>query len=210
MKTSVLVITTLLFVGLLVSCATTDFLQRRLAAEYDWDRTGGETPIHGLWVIYPVWLAVEDRPVVLRVVDAYVTSMQKAYPWSKDNISWGLFDIFIHDSTDSFVSAPPPVWCRGWICGYDIAVCWGVVRSGGVISGLAVQDCLPALPHEFMHAILRERYDAYGHELFELSSVKKAISQCKSESPTIIISPQTVTDALEYRYDPWNVPGYRE
>lgn len=210
MRTSALAITALLFVGLLASCAPPDLLQQRLAAEYDWDRPGDATPQHNVWVIYPDWLATEDRSAVLNVVDAYVTSMHKAYPWCKDNIDWDRFEIFIHDSVDRFVSAPPPCWCGGWICGYDIAVCWGVTRSKGVLSGLAVQNCLPSLPHEFMHAILRERYNAGGHELFELSRVKKAIAQAKAESPTITISPQTVADALAFRYNPWTIPGYRE
>jgi hypothetical protein len=201
----------LLFVGLLTSCGSVDPLQLRFEAEYDWDRPGDATPEHNVWVIYPVWLADEDRPTVLRVVDEYVNSMQRAYPWSKDNISWDLFEVFIHNSWESFVSAPPPAWCRGWIYRYKIAVAWDVTRDEkGKLTGLSRQNCLTALPHEIMHAILRERYGAHGHELFKLEEIKEVIAQCKSESPTITIRPETDKGAFAYRYDPWTIPTYGE
>jgi len=209
LKLTYCVVVALLFTGLLASCTPFDPYAPRLEREYDWDKPGEYTPVHRVWVIFPDWLVAGDRPEVLKVVDACVTSLRKHYPWSK-TMEWDAFNVYVHNNPGACVSAPPPCWCLGWMCGYDIVVCWGEVREGGRRVGIACRDCLPALAHEFMHTILQERFNSYGHELYDLSSVRDAIAAARAESPSVVLDVRSVTGALEYDYQPWTIPGYRE
>ena len=192
----------------LSSCVT----GTRFNSEYDTNRPSAITPTYKIRVIFSPWLIGNaDRQSALYMIDSYIDTIRHEYPWSK-KFPFDEYVVFIHPSLDRCVSGPDEddkvVWCHGWTSGHHIFICWG--KQNNI---MATQDCLPSLPHEFFHLIFKMQYgfsDRDHTRLFCKQKIKDVIKYAKVRSNKIVLSAETTRVALSYRYDPWNIPGYRD
>lgn len=198
----------LAFLLILTCCCTPDLASQRLSEEYGHWRPSSVTPVYSITIYFPCWLSPEDRPGVLAVVDDYASAICTWYPEAVD-LEWNTLEVMIHDSPEICVSAPPSSWVGGWIRGNYIVVCWALQRVNDIPVALAEKNCLPSLPHEFMHAVIRMQYRERGHSRF-IGDVARAINEARARSLRIRLKPETHEKALAFRYDPYTIPGFRE
>ena len=189
--------------------------ESRQAVEFAWDRTPTKTRLFNIPVVFPRWnLTQADRDNILRVVDTYASSMCVYYPWCKDNFDFSAYTVIIHDNLGGFLAGVPsnPIWARGWQVGRFCVVAWDFERGPEEEPiGVSDQNILPALPHEWFHAIFTERYgcgDAGHFYYFPRLEVLKAMALSQAMSPKIELSPELVESVKNYKYVPWvfNVP----
>jgi len=203
---------------LAVSCPQEDSSPKGFDAEYDLSMPGGCTTC-GLHVVYPSWLAVEDRQQVLDLVDAYVTLMGEEYdlewmPWSK-------YTLFLHSAIDKCVDRPRwtgvvdvtyrPEWMHGFVFDTVAVATWSPERDQqGNTTGIRWRDALGVLPHELFHLVFWEQYGAHGRdqiEYYALDSVRSAVRHARDNAPLLAFSQQTLENLSHYVYTPWAWPS---
>jgi len=181
-----------------------------MSAEFDWDETPYYTEKYDIPVTMPCWLAGEDISKVLHAVDQYWHAMVMFFEWA-ERIDPGDYTIHIHDNPGAFWAggALRGCWCHGWSIGHHIVLAWSwTYDEAGLPSGLAQQNPLDALSHEWMHVIVdseffwediaHQRYPAFQMILDEIGA---------NFSPTIQLSEESIQGAREFRYVPWSIGG---
>lgn len=207
----VLAYLTLLFI-IIGSCAAPSW-RDKFEEEFEWDKPYAVTEEFNVKVAYPKWLAKEDIPTVLRVVDHYIAALNHYYPWAAENFDYTRYTVWIHESLGGFVAGGRDwnVWARGWQIGKFLVVAWDYSYDfEGHPDGVGTRDILPALPHEYFHAIFQEQYGNAdpGHFLyFPNTDVQRAMAMSRMASPEVELSESTIEGAKRYIYFPWVVPG---
>jgi len=173
----------------------------------------------GLGVVFPEWLAEEDRPQVLRLIEAYVGTIDAAYQ-HKTWVPWEEYTLMLHPAIDHCVDCPrqsgiynkgfKPEWVHGFIHDKTIVVTWSPFRDAlGNICGISERDALGVFPHELFHVIFRVQYgdpDAQHTRFFVLPEVQVAIAAAKASAPPIVFSQATQEALARYTYVPWAWP----
>jgi hypothetical protein len=190
---------------------------QRLAAEFNWNKYTEETPKHDIPVAFPTWLAREDRPKVLAMVDLYADKTIELYPWAGDNFDFSSYTVWIHDNPGGFVAGSPDsnCWALGWQLGDICAVCWGLATDWRRYPvGPATQNILPALIHEWFHAIFQERYawaDPGHYMYYPMPEVRHCLRTAQvffdNLAPPLMLSDESLWRALHYKYHPWIYPA---
>ena len=181
-------------------CGSTD--DRAYAKEYDLDRPHGRTPM-GCKVIFPSWLAVEDRAKVVAGVHSYLTTISDNYPVGE--FYWSRLIIFIHDNMDWMVAGYSLRYkVYGWRSGRCLYVAW-MSESGAP----RVNDPFGVLPHELFHALLQAKYgdsDPTHTKWFPKPEVQDVIKKARASAAPIVLSQESIKAAMAFKYIPWTEP----
>ena len=190
---------------------------QRLTAEFNWNRPTWRTSKYNIPVAFPTWLKDPiDRVSVLKRVDSYAACMEEHYPWARDNFDFSRYTIWIHDNLGAFIAGSPSsnLWAIGWRIGEYCVVAWDLRRGpDGRPAGPAMDNIFPALVHEWFHALFDERYgwsDPGHYFYFPMLEVQMALVRTGIDASffePLILSDESLWQALHFRYHPWIFPA---
>jgi len=188
-------------------------MERQFLREFQWDARCERTPEFNIPVRMPCWLDPADYQATLENIDRQWFDFAEVYEWARENFDPSRYVVYIHDSPGAFVAGVPggeSWWVLGWQIERYVCVAWGLARDEeGHPDGPSTRDILPALSHEWLHAVLAERYgcpDA-GHCIWYPSDIcRRAMLMPRLKALVVPLSKKTQAAFRLYRYFPWCVP----
>lgn len=179
--------------------------------EYDFEKTSGLTPKYGVTVYYPTWMQdAESRSNALIMVDSYVQAMVDSYP-NAAKLEWDRKWVYLHDEVGDKIVCQGWGWVWGWQSGRVVYTPWRPIKAadGGRI-GIAEDNCLIVVPHEFTHMIAEMECggdpDTYHTGYFQRPEIIKMIADGRANAVGCKLTEADKARAMSYVYIPWQTP----
>jgi len=181
----------------LASCTTLDAYreQARFEVEYSTDRPAGDLAGAGR-LIFPDWLAEEDRNLVLATAESYLAPLRTAFP----RAPWTRLEILVHPAYPFMA----PFRDRVVGCRYGplVVVSWARLKDGTPRE----ENPFAVLPHETLHWIAATT-DRDSRDVAEggtwMGTVRRLEALAQDQAEPCPLGEASRAGGRGYKYEPW-------